>query len=100
MTVPTGALIIAVTTVIVVVIACLTLLAYAGKDASQLRSFINTVLNIGSVVLSGGGLIYAGSANAKASQAADKSAQAADQTNGGLDARIHAAVTRALEDKE
>ena len=89
LSVPPLALVIAGTVLAVVVLGCVTILAYAGKDATELRSLINTVLNFASVALGGGTLLYAGSANQKASKAVE-------QTNGALDQRIREAVANAV----
>jgi hypothetical protein len=73
-------------------LGCLTavvVMGVTGTDATEFRSFLNTVLNFGALVVSGGGAIYAGAA-------ARNSQVAREQTNGALDKRIQDAVTEAL----
>lgn len=70
-----NSLIYAVTAVFVTIIAAFVVLAVTDSSSADFRSFINTVLNIGSVVLSGGAVVAAGAA-------AKSSAKAESQTNG------------------
>lgn len=72
----------AVTAVFVAIIAAFVVLAVTGSSSDDFRSFLNTVLNIGSVVLSGGAVVAAGAA-------AKSSARAEIQTNGLSDAERH-----------
>lgn len=74
-----NSLIYAVTAVFVTIIAAFVVLAVTGSSSDDFRSFLNTVLNIGSVVLSGGAVVAAGAA-------AKSSATAVSQTNGLADA--------------
>lgn len=68
----------AVTIIFVTIVAAFVVLAATGSDSTDLRAFLNTIMNIASVVLGGGGLVVAG--------AAAKSAhQAVTQTNGLAD---------------
>lgn len=57
-------------------------LSAIGADGSEFRSFLNTMLNLVTLVVSGSAAVYAGKAQS--------------QTNGDLDARIEAAVTTSL----
>lgn len=70
----------AVTLCFVAVVAAFVYLSASGSDTSDLRTFINTVLNIVSAVFSGGALVVAGAA-AKASNVTQ------EQTNGHLAAK-------------
>lgn len=58
------------------VIAAFVVLAVTDSDATELRTLMNTVLNIASTVLSGGALVVAG--------AAAKSAHQTEQQTNGL----------------
>jgi undecaprenyl pyrophosphate phosphatase UppP len=78
-----------VTAVFVVIIAAFVVLAVTGSSSDDFRSFLNTVLNIGSVVLSGGAVVAAGAA-------AKSSANAETQTNGAMSERIAEGVRQAL----
>jgi hypothetical protein len=77
----------------VVLIAAMTALSLAGKDATELRSLINTVMNAVSVILSGGAVVFARNAQANAQVAAE-------QTNGQLDPRFEQAVARVLAQRD
>lgn len=70
-------------------VAAVVVMAVTGTDATEFRSFLNTVLNFGALLVSGGGAVYAGAA-------ARNSQVAREQTNGALDKRIQEAVTQAL----
>src|SRR5581483_8344524 len=67
-----NALIWAVCLSFISIIACFTILSATGSDTTDLRSFLNLVLNIASGLFSGGALIVAGAA-AKSSANAEKS---------------------------
>lgn len=58
-------------------------LSAIGADGVEFRSFLNTVVNLVTLVVTGGAAAYAG--------------KAATQTNGNLDVRIKDAVTEALD---
>ncbi len=57
-------------------------LSAKGADSGEFSRFLNTVVNLATLLLGGGALAYAG--------------QAAKQTDGDLDARIQQAVKQAL----
>ncbi len=57
-------------------------LSAIGADGTEFRSFLNTVVNLVTLVVSGSAAVYAGKAQ--------------KQTNGDLDARIQDGVTAAL----
>lgn len=61
--------------VFVSVVGAFTYLASIGADATEIRTFINTLANLGSLLLGGGGLAFGAAA-------AINSKKAADQTNG------------------
>jgi hypothetical protein len=84
-----NALIYAVAVCFVAIIAAFTVLAATGADTTDLRAFLNLVLNIASGVFSGGAVVIAGAA-------AKSSADAAKQTNGELDQKIEHSVRRAI----
>lgn len=85
-----NALIWAVTICFISILAALVALSFSGADTTELWAFVNRLTNIGSVLLSGGAVIASGAAQRTAQEAVE-------QTNGQLDARIQAAVARALE---
>jgi hypothetical protein len=85
---PNVALLICATVLGVVLITSFTILAWGNKDATELRSLINTMLNIAGVVLGSGGLLYS-------SIAARKSSEAAENTNGKMDEKIKESVKQA-----
>lgn len=58
----------------VAVLVAFVTLSVTGSDPTEFRSFLNTVVNLATLLVSGGAVVFAG----KASQ----------QTNGGLDQRI------------
>lgn len=64
-------------------------LSIAGADTADFRAFLNTVMNLVTVILSGGALVAAGAA-------AKSSANAEEQTNGSLDKKIEDSVRRAV----
>jgi len=77
----------------VTLIIAMTVLSYADKDSTELRSLINTVLNAVSVILSGGAVVFARNAQTNA-------AIAAEQTNGAMDPRMEQAVARVLAQRD
>lgn len=81
------------TIVFITIVAAFTLMAVLKVDSGEFRSFLNTVLNVASVVLSGGAFIAAGSS-------AKSAAKAEEQTNGQLTSTIHEAVQKAINGKE
>ena len=86
---PGGVIAICVTVLAVTVVAAFVVLAVTDSDATEFRSWLNTLLNLA-------GLLLGGTATVAASAAA-KSAQAAEQqTNGELDGRIAAAVQSSM----
>lgn len=70
------------TVAFVAVVGAFAWLSAVGADGTEFRSFLNTIVNLATLLVAGGGVAYAG--------------QAAKQTNGDLDKRIEAAVTRAV----
>lgn len=74
-----------VTAVILGILASFVVLSLQGADATELRTFLNTLVNFGALLFGGIGAV-AGSA------AAINSKQAADQTNGPIN-EIQRAVT-------
>lgn len=78
-----------VTAVIISLMVAFVVLGVTGADATEFRSFLNTVLNFASVLLGGGAFAFAGAA-------AKQADTAAKQTNGILDQRIQHAITQAL----
>ena len=86
---PNGLIIGCVTIVFVTVVTAFVVLAVTKSDATEFRAFLNTLLNIVSVIFAGGAFVTAG--------AAAKSAQKAEeQTNGALDDRIKTVVSDAI----
>jgi len=79
---PTAAWI-CLTVAFMTVVVAFVILSNNGTDATEFRSFLNTILNLVGLLLGGGALAFAG--------------QAAKQTNGNLDARIKQAVQAALD---
>jgi len=71
------------------VVGAFVALSIAGADTADFRAFLNTVMNLVTVILSGGALLAAGAA-------AKSSANAEEQTNGSLDKRIEHGVRRAI----
>lgn len=61
-------------------------LAIVGADATEFRSFLNTIMNAATVLLSGGAFVFAGAT--------------AKQTNGALNEKIRAAVLEVKESTE
>lgn len=88
-----NALIYSVAFCFVVVIAAFVVLAATGASSTDLRSFLNTLLNIASVLLGGGSLIAAGAA-------AKSAGKAEQQTNGALDERIISGAKQAIVEHE
>jgi hypothetical protein len=87
--VPMAVLIVCGTVIAITVILCLTVLSYYGKDASEVRSLVNTVVNLATLILSGGAFVVSG--------AGYRSAKTTEEnTNGSLDTRITKAVRAAL----
>lgn len=80
-----NALIWAVALCFVAVLGSFVVLASNGSDSTDLRTFVNTVLNIAGALFSGGALIVAGSA-------ARSAGNAERQTNG-----IHATQAKTIQ---
>ena len=72
-----------ITVAFVAVVGAFAWLSAIGADGTEFRSFLNTVVNLATLLATGGAVAFAG--------------QAAKQTNGDLDARIATAVTVALD---
>ncbi len=89
---PNGVLAVCITVFACVVVLTLGAFAWKTGDATELRSLLNTLFNVATLILTGTSVVVAGSA-------ARSSDQAAQQTNGALDGRIQEAVTRALESR-
>lgn len=85
-----------VAAIFVTIIIAFVVLAVTGSSSDDFRSFLNTVLQIGSVVLSGGAVVAAGAAAKSSANAERSSANTEDQTNGQLDQKIETAVRRAI----
>jgi Kef-type K+ transport system membrane component KefB len=66
------------TVTIVAIIGSFVILGVTGADATEFRSFLNTIMNAATVLLSGGAFVFAGAS--------------AKQTNGVLDDKIRAAL--------
>lgn len=75
--------IVCITAAFLGVIITLGWLSAVDADATEIRSFINLVMNLAGLLLGGGALTYAG--------------LAARQTNGDLDKRIEAGARAALD---
>ena len=86
---PNGVITVCLTVVAITVILSFAALAWKSGDMSELRSLVNTIVNIATLALTGGALVVGGAA----ARSAD---QAARQTNGALDARIEEAVAKAI----
>lgn len=84
-----NALIWSVSLCFVAVVGAFVVLAITGSDTGDLRAFLNTILNIASVLFSGGAVVLAGAA-------AKSAGKTEEQTNGQLDKRIEAGASRAL----
>ena len=70
-------------------ITALVVLSATGSDATEFRSFMNTIMNIVTLLFTGTSAVYIGAA-AKNSQATK------EQTNGQLDKRIATQVAQQL----
>lgn len=90
---PNGVIAVCVTIFACVVVLSFAALAWKSGDMSELRSLINTLFNVATLILSGGALVVGGAA----ARSAD---QAARQTNGELDGRIQSAVQAAMLTRE
>lgn len=90
---PNWVIVVCSTVVFITVVAAFTLMAVLKVDSGEFRSFLNTVLNVATVVLSGGAFLAAGSS-------AKSAAKAEEQTNGQMKSTIHAAVQDAMNGKE
>lgn len=89
--VPWMAIIICVTGVVVFIFGCATYLLARGSNLEDFRGLIGTLANIVTLFFTGGGLLYAGAAKKQADKAVE-------QTNGSLDARLHAVVSKVVSD--
>src|ERR1700748_3937836 len=76
-----NALIWAITIAFVAILAAFVILAATGSSSADLRSILNTILNVASVIFGGTGL-------AAAAAAAKSAGRAEQQTNGQVDQRI------------
>lgn len=59
---PNWVLVVCGTIVLVVTIAAITLLSFAGKSSDDLIRLLNTVMNVASTLLAGGAFVAAGAA--------------------------------------
>lgn len=84
-----NSLIWAVTLCFLGVLAAFVYLSATGSDATDLRTFLNTILNIVSSLFSAGALVVAGAA-------AKSAGKAEEQTNGQLDRRIAQSVQHGI----
>lgn len=87
---PNGVLLICGTVLFCILIGSFTLLAWGGKDATELRALINTILNIAGVIFGGGAFLYSG-------MAAKRSDEAANNTNGKLQEVVKTAIHTAVQ---
>lgn len=71
------------------IVGAFVFLSATGSDGTEFRSFLNTVINLASIVLGGSSAVYAG-------VAAKNSQTTKEQTNGALDKRIASAVAAQL----
>ncbi len=86
---PNGVIAVCVTVFACVVVLTLGAFAWKTGDPTELRSLLNTLFNLATLLLTGTATVVAGAA-------ARSSEQAAKQTNGDLDRRIESAINRAL----
>lgn len=84
---------VSLTVVILALITAFVVLSVTGTDATEFRSFLDTVFNFVLVLLSGSGLVFAG-------VAAKNAQDAKEQTNGGLEERMKSAALDALKQHE
>lgn len=80
-----------ITFLLVSIIAAFVVLAITGSSSDDLRSFLNTILNIAGVLLGSGGLAFGASA-------AVNSKRASEQTNGNLKPVVKAAAKEAIQE--
>lgn len=97
--VPVVAIVWAGTVLSVILLVCLTILAWADKDSEAITRVVNTLLNFVGLLVGGGAFVFSRNAARNAEAATHNSAAAAVQTNGGLEQRIQAAVTAALDER-
>lgn len=90
---PPTTIAICLTFLVTVVVGSVTLLAFYEKDPSQIVQMLNLILSVGGLGTGATALVYSGAA-------AQHSQRAAVQTNGGMETRIQAAVTAALNERE
>lgn len=81
-----GVVWICATVTVISIVAAFVILGTTGADATEFRSFLNTVMNAASVLLSGGAFIFAGAS--------------AKQTNGQLTEKIRAAIAEVKNDAD
>jgi zinc transporter ZupT len=85
-----NSLIWAVTLSFLGVLGAFVYLSSTGSDTTDLRTFLNTALNIAAALFSGGALVVAGSAARSAGQVKDQ------QDNGHMVEQVREGVSRAL----
>lgn len=85
-----NSLIWAVTLCFLGVLAAFVFLSASGSDSTDLRTFLNTALNIAAALFSGSALVVAGAA-------ARSAGRADDQTNGALTNRMENAAHRGMQ---
>lgn len=93
---PSWVIIVCLTIVFCVVVGAFVFLSATGADASEFRTFLNTLLNIASVLIGGGAFVAAGAA-------AKSAANAEKQTNGapgGLQDTVRQAIKHELNGGE
>ena len=86
---PLSVVVVSLATIVLALIGSLTLLVYVGKDTGSVFQMVNILISALGTFTGTAAMLYAGAA-------AKQSDKAVQQTNGVLDNRIHAAVSRAM----
>lgn len=94
---PNALLVVCGTVIALAILGSLVYLSAQGKDAAEVRGFVNILVNFGGLILGATATVAAGSANRTAEEAREAAQTTVSQTNGALDARIESAITSALE---
>ncbi len=94
---PNALLVLCGTIIALAILASLVFLSAKGKDAAEVRGFVNILVNFGGLILGATATVAAGSANRTAEEAREAAQTTVSQTNGALDARIQYAIEKALQ---
>lgn len=82
-----------ITVIFLGILGSFVVLAATGSSSDDLSRFLNTIMNVGSIIMGGGGLAFGASA-------AVNSKRASEQTNGQMKETMKAAVKEVISNDD